>query len=83
VTDDITRGDDLEWTTRTGRHVRRRFGYSHDRGEVVRFVLQLEYLLDEAWTPVVRYDHDEGTDHGGHDVTGEFEYKLALGSRGQ
>ena len=36
-----------------------------------------------SWTPVVRYDHDEGTDHGGHDVTGEFEYKLALGSRGQ
>ena len=69
--DDLARGYDREWTARVGQSIRRRFGYSHDRGEVTRFVLQLEYHHEDEWLPVVRYDHDEVTDHGGHDVTRE------------
>jgi hypothetical protein len=61
---------DREYTTREGMTIRRRLGYSHDRGEVTRFVVQLEYLYEDEWTPVVRYDHDPASMHG-HDVTDE------------
>ena len=61
---------DREYTTREGPTIRRRLGYSHDRGEVTRFVVQLEYLYGDEWTPVVRYDHDPASMHG-HDVTDE------------
>jgi hypothetical protein len=71
TSDEFGRGYDREWTARIEQRIRRRFGYSHDQAEVERFVLQLEYRLDGEWTPVVRYDHDEVTDHGGHDVTEE------------
>lgn len=66
--DDGPRDYDREYTTRTGSTVRRRLGYSHDHGTVTRFVVQLEYLSGEEWTPVVRYDHDPASEHG-HDVT--------------
>lgn len=69
--DEPPRGYDHERTTRTTRVARRRFGYSHEQGEVRRFMVQLEYRTDDGWTPVVRYDHDAVTDHGGHDVTEE------------
>ena len=59
-----------EWTTRTGRRTRRRVGYTHDRGEVVRFVVQLEYKLGDEWETVVRYDHDESGELA-HDVSEE------------
>ena len=61
---------DREYTTRAGTTVRRRLGYSHDHGEVTRFVVQLEYLYEDGWTPVVHYDHDPASMHG-HDVTDE------------
>lgn len=61
---------DREYTTRIATTVRRRLGYSHDRGDVTRFVVQLEYRLEGEWTPVVRYDHDPASEHG-HDVTDE------------
>lgn len=61
---------DREFLTRERAAVRRRLGYSHDRGKVVRFVVQLEYRMEDDWTPVVRYDHDPASDHG-HDVTEE------------
>lgn len=64
------RGYDREWTTQTGTTVRRRLGYSHEQGEVTRFVVQLEYLYEKEWMPVVRYDHDPMSDQG-HDVTDE------------
>jgi len=67
---DNPREYDREYTTRTGTTVRRRLGYSHDHGEVTRFVVQLEYLHEGEWTPVVRYDHDPESAHG-HDVTDE------------
>jgi len=41
-----------------------------DQGEVVRFVVQLEYWFDGEWQPVVRYDHDENPSIG-HDITAE------------
>jgi hypothetical protein len=69
--DGLGRGYDHEITTTVRPDIRRRFGYSHDRGEVTRFVMQLEYRLEGEWTAIVRYDHDAVTDHGGHDVTEE------------
>ena len=63
-------GFDHEWTTSLGRRARRRIGYSHDRGAVTRFVVQLEYYLGGEWVEVVRYDHDRGR-KAAHDVTEE------------
>jgi hypothetical protein len=72
VTDDeLGRGYDHERTVPVGTLGRRRFGYTHERGDVTRFTVQLEYLIDGEWTPVVRYDHDAVTDHGSHDVSEE------------
>lgn len=65
---DEPREYDREYTTWTGTTIRRRLGYSHDHGEVTRFVVQLEYLYEDEWMPVVRYDHNPASLHG-HDVT--------------
>lgn len=64
------RGYDNEWTAQAGPSVRRRLGYSHERGEVTAFVVQLEYHFGDTWTPVVRYDHNPANE-AGHDVTTE------------
>lgn len=61
---------DREYTTPVRADVRIRLGYDHDRGEVTRFVVQLEYRLEGAWAEVVRYDHDPASEHG-HDVEEE------------
>ena len=66
MTDETPREYDREFTDARGGPARRRIGYSHDRGEITRFVVQLEYRRDE-WEPVVRFDHDPTSDHG-HDV---------------
>jgi len=34
-----------------------RVRYLKDRGRILRFVVQLEALIDQLWTPVVRYDN--------------------------
>lgn len=45
--------------TRSARRWRAVAVCLHDRGgEVVRFVVQLEYWFDGAWREGVRYDHD-------------------------
>jgi hypothetical protein len=31
--------------------------YLKDRGRILRFVVQLEVLIDRDWTPIVRYDN--------------------------
>jgi len=50
-------------------------GYDTKRGGVIRFVVQLEYLVDPVageWATVVHYDHDsKGSDEATHDVTEE------------
>jgi hypothetical protein len=61
---------DREFTTPLEYRVRRRIGYSHDRGDITRFVVQLEYRLDGNWVEIVRFDHDPEGTHG-HDVTEE------------
>lgn len=61
---------DREWTTPSGSRARKRLGYSHDRGHVTRFVVQLEYRLGGEWVEVVRSDHDEEGEFA-HDVTDE------------
>ncbi|MFW6265526.1 MAG: DUF7718 family protein [Halanaeroarchaeum sp.] len=61
---------DREFTTPLTHRTRRRVGYSHETGTVTRFVVQLEYRLDDGWAEVVRFDHDPEADQG-HDVTTE------------
>lgn len=72
---DVPRDYDLEYTAPEDGPVRRRLGIDTDRGEVTRFVLQLEYLIDpntDVWATVVRYDHDgKGAEEAAHDVTEE------------
>lgn len=34
-----------------------RVRYLKDRGRILRFVVQLEVLIDQVWTPIVRYDN--------------------------
>ena len=53
---------------RLADRVQLRTAFSTERGEVTRFVIQLEYWLDGDWHEVVRYDHDRDAP-GGHDVT--------------
>lgn len=47
-----------------------RMGLSTERGDVARFMVQLEYWIDGEWCEVVRYDHDPDSAMG-HDVTEE------------
>jgi len=61
---------DREYTDPLSDVTRVRLGYSHDRGEVTRFVVQLEYCVEGEWREVVRYDHDPASEFG-HDVTEE------------
>lgn len=63
---------DREFTAVVNPHARRRLGFDTDHGDVVRFVVQLEYHHDGEWQPVVRYDHDgTGESEFAHDVTKE------------
>lgn len=55
---------------RLGRQIQIRRGIKTDRGEVTKFLLQLEYRLEHEWAEVVRFDHDSASE-GGHDVTEE------------
>jgi hypothetical protein len=61
---------DREYTDPLSGVTRVRLGYNHDRGEVTRFVVQLEYCVEGKWREVVRYDHDPASEFG-HDVTEE------------
>jgi hypothetical protein len=67
---DEPRNYEREFTTPLDGRARRRIGYSHDRGTVTRFVVQLEYSLHGQWIEVVRFDHDPEGEQG-HDVTAE------------
>lgn len=53
---------------RLADRVQLRTAFSTERGEVTRFMIQLEYWLNGDWREVVRYDHDRDAP-GGHDVT--------------
>ena len=55
---------------RLADRVQLRTAFSTEGGEVPRFMVQLEYWLDDDWSEVVRYDHDQDAP-GGHDVTEE------------
>jgi len=68
--EESSREYDREYTDQLSDVTRVRLGYSHDRGDVTRFVLQLEYCLDGEWQEVVRYDHDPAGEFG-HDVNEE------------
>lgn len=67
--EDEPREYDREFTTPVEYHARRRLGFDTERGDIVRFVVQLEYRHDDGWRPVVRYDHDDTGESGfAHDV---------------
>jgi len=55
---------------RIADRVQIRTAFTTEHGEVVRFVVQLEYWLNGEWKPVVRYDHDQEAP-GSHDVSEE------------
>lgn len=58
--------------TPLARGVQLRLAYTAERGDVTRFMVQLEYWLDGDWHPVVRYNHDaSGAEEATHDVTSE------------
>lgn len=61
---------DREYINPLSDVTRVRLGYSHNRGTVTRFVVQLEYRVEDEWREVVRYDHDPAGEFG-HDVTKE------------
>ena len=63
---------DREYRRSVPGPLRIRVGFDRSENEVERFVVQLEYQHDNAWHPVVRYDHD-GTGHSeaAHDITEE------------
>lgn len=73
MTADAPREYDREYTAPRGGPVRQRIGLDVDHGQVTRFLVQLEVLVDpeaDEWATVVRYDHDEkGSDEAAHDVT--------------
>jgi len=49
-----------------------RIGYNRSGTDITRFVVQLEYRLEDEWTAIVRLDHDaEGAEDMVHDVTEE------------
>ena len=69
---DVPRNYDREYTKPIQADARVRIGYTRDGSEISRFVVQLEYRLDEEWTEVVRFDHDAtGADEMAHDVADE------------
>jgi len=55
---------------RLGDRVQLRSAFTTEAGDIVRFMVQLEYWFDGDWREVVRYDHDREA-HGGHDVAQE------------
>lgn len=55
---------------RLADRVQLRTAFSTERGDVTKFIIQLEYWVDGDWREVVRYDHDRDAP-GGHDVTEE------------
>ena len=72
MTDDRPREYDRQYERPLPGPLRIRVGRDVDRGEVTRFVVQLEYAHDDGWHEVVRYDHDsEGSAEATHDVTTE------------
>lgn len=70
MTEDGPRDYDDGYVERIGCNLRFRLAYSHEKGDITRFVVQLEYRRGGGWTPVVRYDHDPASKHG-HDVSEE------------
>ena len=70
MTADTPRDYDRQYTDAVTQNVRLRLGYSREANEITRFVVQLEYRLDDEWETIVRSDHDPESDFG-HDVVEE------------
>lgn len=64
------RGFDTSYTATLSERAQVRFGVDVERGDVTRFLVQLEYRMPDGWTPIVRSDHNPPA-FDGHDVTTE------------
>lgn len=64
---------DTEYETLLTDRVRVRFGVDLDRGNVERFLVQLEYRKADRWTEIVRSDHNPTAEYG-HDAEREGVY---------
>lgn len=51
-------------------HAQLRFVLDTERGAPTTFFIQLEYRVDDEWTPVVHFDHNPAGTYG-HDTTEE------------
>lgn len=72
MTADTPRDYDREFRRPLPGPIQARVAYDHNRGEIERFLVQLEYHHGGEWREVVRYDHDAvGSDEAAHDVTEE------------
>lgn len=72
VTDDQPRDYDRTYPKPLPGPLQIRVGIDTKRGDVSRFLIQLEYRRSGSWDTVVRLDHDsEGSDEATHDVTEE------------
>jgi hypothetical protein len=72
VTDDQPRDYDRTYPKPLPGPLQIRVGIDTERGDVTRFLIQLEYRRSGEWDTVVRLDHDsEGSDEATHDVTEE------------
>lgn len=61
---------DKGYVTPLTDRARVRFGADIERGDVTRFIVQLEYRMADGWTHIIRSDHNpEAAD--GHDVEQE------------
>lgn len=61
-------GDHAEWIEHPFARIR--FELDTDHGEPTRFVVQLEYEVEDEWRVVARFDHDRHGEHA-HDVSEE------------
>lgn len=69
---EVPREYDREFTKPVAPDARIRIGYTRSGADITRFVVQLEYRLEDEWVAVVRLDHDaEGAEDMVHDVTEE------------
>ncbi|MCI0494188.1 hypothetical protein L0Z72_04205 [candidate division KSB1 bacterium] len=52
-----------EYVILLGENARKRHFHQTEKGNIVYFVVQLEILFENKWTPVIRYDCAHGISH--------------------
>jgi len=52
-----------EYVILLGQGVRKRHFHQTTKGKIVYFVVQLEIICNDKWTPIIRYDCAHGISH--------------------